>query len=504
MTTYSWKPTITLKLVFSYTVLCCMIVVILVSTPVTVVRVEASVHRRIIALEMSEVPLAHSTRDVALLFEVLWQQFLVQTQTPRLVGKYHVMLHSCTNSEDNTAVAGITLSAEMALRPSAPWWVLSLLITVSTAQIQQGGPCPEVESTRDLNLTMFMDRWYETMQTYRADGNINECTQYIFKQVSNSNNFTFDSYARNPKTKMDIYSQGESMVVIDSKGYSVFEIIDNGLKISVHILDTDYTNYAVLWACIPAENSHYENAVVLTRERNPSLEVLYTALDLMAMRNITTSFLVSVEHRNCPSRWTTPQPSQGTSSIMSWSTTMGLTSSTISPQNTTIAVSPTNISMSSTSEAPAVTTKIHESTTIASSTAIISTTTVPSTTTISAILNFTEISTSTTGRVSSTEQSSENPMVNSTTVASTTAKAASTSTAKTTAGLSTWTPVPVPLNTTTHKGTTMNTTKATIIPTPPPSVRSAASKVMGQFLQILFCWLIIEFLISYKLTGSWV
>jgi Lipocalin / cytosolic fatty-acid binding protein family len=66
------------------------------------------------------------------------------------------------------------------------------------------------------------------------------------------------------------------------------------------ILHTDYDNFALLWACRTVNQyAHIENAWLLTREQEPSEDVLQSAygfLDKFGMRN---SFLKGAQ-QNCP------------------------------------------------------------------------------------------------------------------------------------------------------------------------------------------------------------
>lgn len=61
---------------------------------------------------------------------------------------------------------------------------------------------------------------------------------------------------------------------------------------TVNVLNTDYTSFAILWTCRDfTQYGHTENSWLLTRDQNPSEEVLQTAyghLDKLGLRNYYT------------------------------------------------------------------------------------------------------------------------------------------------------------------------------------------------------------------------
>lgn len=63
-----------------------------------------------------------------------------------------------------------------------------------------------------------------------------------------------------------------------------------GYDADLRILYTDYDNYAVLWSCRNlGQYGHTENAWLMTREQEPSEEVMqsaYGTLDKFGMRNL--------------------------------------------------------------------------------------------------------------------------------------------------------------------------------------------------------------------------
>lgn len=77
--------------------------------------------------------------------------------------------------------------------------------------------------------------------------------------------------------------------------YLNFEVIPDIIQrfnATINILNTDYTNYAVLWSCRDVGRvGHIENSWLLTREQHPTeelLQTIYGHLDKLGLRNYFT------------------------------------------------------------------------------------------------------------------------------------------------------------------------------------------------------------------------
>lgn len=143
------------------------------------------------------------------------------------------------------------------------------------------GQCPQATVVRDFNTTAYLGVWYE-IQRYEADFQVSlDCTTAEYTQAD-------PSVARLTVVNSGILFNGTSGTAFEVRGVAVPsfpEDSSNPGKFSVAffgaepdrsnywVLDTDYTNYSVVWSCeqISAQ-SYNEFAWVLSRSKEVTSE----------------------------------------------------------------------------------------------------------------------------------------------------------------------------------------------------------------------------------------
>ncbi|KAG7310787.1 hypothetical protein JYU34_003608 [Plutella xylostella] len=65
------------------------------------------------------------------------------------------------------------------------------------------------------------------------------------------------------------------------------------------VVHTDYDSYSVVWSCNDYDYFHTENAWILTRQREPSLDTLQKAYTIVDENNMSRAYFAKTDHTNC-------------------------------------------------------------------------------------------------------------------------------------------------------------------------------------------------------------
>ncbi|XP_034834497.1 apolipoprotein D-like [Maniola hyperantus] len=175
-------------------------------------------------------------------------------------------------------------------------------LSLSRAQLLFPGACPDVAVTTDFDASRYLGKWYEAEKYFAAFEFGGKCitANYGLKDngVVSVLNKQISTY-----TGMKSAIEGEAMQVSrsDEAKLSVrFPSLPVNIAAPYWVVDTDYDSYSLVWSCYDFGIFHTRNAWILTRERNPPMEVLdkvYTAAD---KNNINRAYFLRTDQKNCP------------------------------------------------------------------------------------------------------------------------------------------------------------------------------------------------------------
>uniref|UniRef100_A0A336KKD8 Apolipoprotein D n=1 Tax=Culicoides sonorensis TaxID=179676 RepID=A0A336KKD8_CULSO len=179
--------------------------------------------------------------------------------------------------------------------------LFSALIALASAQIPSTEVCPEYPVQQDFSAADYLGIWFENAKypfifealgkcttaeyTLRPDGNVGVFNRQINRLTGSL--VTIEGYAvpdPNEPAKLGVIFPGQP-----------------GNRVAPYwVLETDYLNYSVVWACENVEEGSLRFVYILTRERQPSEEIYQTALSALERNEIPTSFLRKTNQVNCP------------------------------------------------------------------------------------------------------------------------------------------------------------------------------------------------------------
>nr|AMQ22734.1 biliverdin binding protein-1 [Antheraea assamensis] len=144
-----------------------------------------------------------------------------------------------------------------------------MYLAVAFADIVHEGPCPEMKSVENFNLTAYQGVWYEISKLPAANEANGNCGTAEYKVdgdvIKVKNTHVVDGVQKfiEGTAKFADDANGSGKVVVS---FSFGEI---STKTTLLILATDYTNYAVSYTCKYDEknNSHQANLWVLSRTK---------------------------------------------------------------------------------------------------------------------------------------------------------------------------------------------------------------------------------------------
>lgn len=68
---------------------------------------------------------------------------------------------------------------------------------------------------------------------------------------------------------------------------------------TLHVLDTDYDSYALIWSCSSFGPVRSESTWILARERIPDGNILQAAYGVLDKYKISRTFFVKTDQTNC-------------------------------------------------------------------------------------------------------------------------------------------------------------------------------------------------------------
>ncbi|XP_046675135.1 apolipoprotein D-like [Homalodisca vitripennis] len=186
--------------------------------------------------------------------------------------------------------------------------VLSGTIHLAAAQVPFLGPCPQVTTVKDFNFTRYLGKWFEAERYFSLMEFAGKCVVANISDSSaeNSTQLTVVTDQTSWLTEIHSSMRGQLRPVDQrsdvSKMYMRYLPMD--LTVNHWVLDTDYDNYAVVFSCVDIIGSvlSTRNAWILTRARNPTLEVMEKAYSVIDKNNISRAYFIRVDHsdRSCP------------------------------------------------------------------------------------------------------------------------------------------------------------------------------------------------------------
>nr|XP_014092470.2 apolipoprotein D [Bactrocera oleae] len=179
----------------------------------------------------------------------------------------------------------------------------SLLVLVSAemvaSQIVSAGLCPSnIQTVQDFDAEAYLGTWYEYSKypfIFEAGG---RCVQADYGALSDDSITVLNSQLSifNSRSSID----GVAKIV----GPGKLSVRFNGFAslagyADYWVLGTDYENYAVVYSCKNLIVAHMETAWILTRERDPSEDIITEAENILTSQSVSLKPLIVTDQTGC-------------------------------------------------------------------------------------------------------------------------------------------------------------------------------------------------------------
>nr|CAH0103065.1 unnamed protein product [Daphnia galeata] len=182
--------------------------------------------------------------------------------------------------------------------------LFTMLIGLVNCQTLNIGRCPTVEVKKDFDLMKYAGTWYENTknrrywfimdsglkcasETYTVEGNDTVILQYKGQRI-----IPIASRFVSVKGVGKLQSPGKFSFTFEDSTFSPQDV-------PYWVLDTDYTNYAVVWSCSVRARVNAQITWILTREIKPDPSVLRTAMDVLSRNGLGRTSMIPTSHTSC-------------------------------------------------------------------------------------------------------------------------------------------------------------------------------------------------------------
>nr|XP_036220881.1 apolipoprotein D-like [Bactrocera oleae] len=158
---------------------------------------------------------------------------------------------------------------------------LSLIVLVSAkmvvSQVVRGGLCPsDIQTVQDFDAEAYLGRWYEYSKypfIFEAGG---RCIQAEYGALTNDS------------------------VTVQNTQISILIFAALAGDADYWVLGTDYKNYAVVYSCSNLLVAHSVVVWILTREAEPSEDIIKEAENILTSQSISLRPLILTDQTGCP------------------------------------------------------------------------------------------------------------------------------------------------------------------------------------------------------------
>ncbi|XP_045478258.1 uncharacterized protein LOC123683308 [Harmonia axyridis] len=180
--------------------------------------------------------------------------------------------------------------------------ISAIFICEIWCQVPFFGKCPDVDVQKNFDLNKYTGRWYEA-EKYFANFELGK--KCIFADYSVFENGTMRVLNQDINSKTQKKSSIEGNARLAGKPDEAKLLVNfpaRGARVDAPywILETDYDNYAVVWACSEYPRVSTKYAWILTRKRNQSEDILNKAYNVFERLNLSKKDLFKTDQTDCP------------------------------------------------------------------------------------------------------------------------------------------------------------------------------------------------------------
>ncbi|KAJ8923849.1 hypothetical protein NQ315_010431 [Exocentrus adspersus] len=162
--------------------------------------------------------------------------------------------------------------------------------------------CPNVTTVSDFKLNEYLGKWYEAKKYFMIFELSGRCITATYKEENGTITVLNEEIETLTGSTKTIEGTAKNVGNADEAKLAVtFPELPVKFEAPYWVLETDYTGYSVVWSCVEYGPISTRFAWVLTREQNPSTEVLDKAYAVFDKQNLDKELLLDTDQTDCPS-----------------------------------------------------------------------------------------------------------------------------------------------------------------------------------------------------------
>ncbi|XP_001357024.4 lopap [Drosophila pseudoobscura] len=180
--------------------------------------------------------------------------------------------------------------------------IVLIYIPPTLAMIALEGPCPSnMTAVGDLDMDRFLGKWYTYSVYPTFSKRVPKCQTVEFKKEEDKIWIKRTELS----TKTDTLKIKVEEIRNVDPSHGKYDLITTNSAfpegIQINVLDTDYDNFAIRYMCFDSNNLFsFHWAVIQTRIRLPTSDIIYTAQVLARKSGIVLSKMIKIPQHSCP------------------------------------------------------------------------------------------------------------------------------------------------------------------------------------------------------------
>ena len=183
--------------------------------------------------------------------------------------------------------------------------LVALMTPQCSAQVPFLGSCPDVKVMPSFDVTRYLGKWFEAERYFAIFEFAGKCVTGNYT-VDNEGRISIVNRQTSALTGIQSSIEGEVKLISRSEDAKLtvrFPSLPLTLDVPYWVLDTDYDNYAVVWSCSNFGIFSTRNAWILTRQREPSLDVMERAYTVVDKNAVSRAYFTRTDQKRCPATY---------------------------------------------------------------------------------------------------------------------------------------------------------------------------------------------------------
>jgi len=184
-------------------------------------------------------------------------------------------------------------------------FLLLALAGAGQAQVPFFGYCDaNIKPMQNFDPTQYLGKWYEQEKYFAIFQFGGKCVTATYTDagagIIGVSNKQLHVFTNAPTTIEGTARAAAGAAPLEARLEVVFPSVPLQIPAPYWVLDTDYTSYAVVYACNGFGFFHTKFVWLLTRSRSAPIDVMHNVHSILDKNNISRAFLIKTDQVNCP------------------------------------------------------------------------------------------------------------------------------------------------------------------------------------------------------------